>query len=449
MAESKVGTRFSISIALEKGSSVDADKREYVVFNDASVHIFNMEMPINHLPYGSANIVGAPEATGDPKSGTYGKLIFSGLGTDNKTIEYPIYVYSAVRKQVSQEVTALDISFEFGTEVLHNIMEAMAFDGTSVEAVNKLFSTVGTDLLDTVSPAKKPNSISDNMTWRFVDGDLSSHMDNVIQHSSIPGDVMYWCFDDERNSYVLGTFNVSKGSKRKNFFMYTNDSVTQTSAASHKLNGSDTYVWYYMGYMPTDLSGANREARSPNMIIDSTSSGSSKDTGVCSSECWRSILGTMGASDEYMENSAYGRQYVIKPFPSNTHKTYAIAPFVRNYLLAEYSKMVKVHIYNHPGPAVGSCVYFYAASAKLKTGDFLPDENYTARYVVVGKRIVKDATVETGMLGKERTENTTNLVTEITMVTNNGYAGMLSPDYKAVAMLADSVTQALKKEAKK
>ena len=449
MANTRVGERYSLAIMIEKGSSADADKRDYGVFNDAAIHMFKLEMPINHLPYGSANLVSTPDAAGDPKSGTYGRLLLYGLKPDNGAIELPIYIYSAVRSQVSQDMVSIDISFVFGTPEMQSVMEAFAMDGTSVEAANKLFSEKSIPLLDKVSPAKKPNSISDNMTWRFVDGDISTHMDNVIEHSSIPGDILYWTYDELAQTYVLGTFNVSKGAKPKNFMMYSNDSNMPTTAASHKLKDSDTIVWYYMGYMPTDMAGTTREARSPNMIIDSTASGSSKDTGICSEECWSSILGTMGASTEYMEKKAYGRQYVIKPFPSNTHKTYSIAPFIRNYLLAEYSKMVRVYLYNHPGPAVGSCVYFYASSPKLKTGDILPDENYSARYIIVGKRIVKDATVTTGILGKERTENTADLVTEIIMITNNGYAGMLSPDYKSVLALGNTVFASLNKETKK
>jgi hypothetical protein len=157
----------------------------------------------------------------------------------------------------------------------------------------------------------------------------------------------------------------------------------------------------------------------------------------------------MGANEQYLESETYGEQKMAKPFPSNTHKTYAIAPHVRRYMMAEYSKMVTLRIYNHPGPAVGSCIHFYASSPKLDNGDFLPDEHYTAKYIVIGKKIMKAATVNTGLLGRERPSNTSDLVTEITMVSNSGYNGALSADYKEVTTLADSITKALAKETKK
>ena len=270
----------------------------------------------------------------------------------------------------------------------------------------------------------------------------------MVEHAALSGDILYWSFDDVAFKFRLGTFNVSKASKFKNFFMYTSDAITPTSGAVRRVKGCDCDVWYYAGYSPSDLSGGYREARSPNMIIDSTAAGSGKDTGVCSKECWTAILDTMGASDDYQETGSYGRQYVVKPFPSNTHKSYSITPFVRNYMLAEYSKMVRTNLYNHPGPAVGSCVHFYAASAQLRNGDFLPDDNYTARYIVVGKRISKSATTSAGLLGETHDTTTADMVTELTMVSNCGYAGTMSPDYKQVIQLSESIARALSKEKK-
>lgn len=446
MGKSKAGERYSISIGIMDAGN--ADTTSMMVFNDAAIREFVMNIPINHIPYGTAKIVGDSGNTGNPSSGTYGKLVINGLYGLNDIFELPIYVISAVRQEISQDAATIDISFMLGSENLHRVMEGFAFDGTSVEAMAKLFSTAEVDATDYVTPAKAANGVSDNMTWRFVEGSLSDHLDGVVTHASIPGDVLYWSYDDRHLTFRIGTFNVAKTGSEKHFFMYTGDSVMDTTSATRKVKGSETNLWFYNGYVPSDLAGSTREYRSPNLMIDSTVVGNSKDTGVCSGECWRAILGTMGASDAYMEKSTYGQQHVVKPFPSNTHKTYAIAPFVRDYMLAEYSKMVKVRLYNHPGPAVGECVHFYAASAKLRSGDFLPDPNYTGRYIIVGKRIVKDATVATGILGKSRSANTSDLVTEITMISNNGYGGTSSADYKAVMSVADSVTESLKKEGK-
>ena len=448
MGVSKVGERYGISIGLPKDLG-NGKTTDWNIFPDSAIPSFIIEIPINCLPRGRARLVGKSSEVGNPCSGMYGQMIIQGVDDYQSTSEIPLYVTDAVRTELSQDVSAIDIEFMVGTPKMHEVMEPLAVDGTSVEAMNKLLVTAEVEFLNRCAAMSKPNSISDNMTWRFVGGNLSDHMENVVEHASIPGDILYWCYNDHTLKLEIGTFKMSKAAKHKNFFMYTNDAIVPTSGARKRVKGSDCDVWYYAGYSPSDLSGNYRDARSPNMIIDSTASGSSKDTGVCSKECWTAILDTMGASDDYKETGAYGKQYVVKPFPSNTHKTYAIAPFVRNYMLAEYSKMVRLNIYNHPGPEIGSCVYFYAASAQLRNGDFLPDENYTARYIVVSKRIYKDATTSTGLLGDTADTTTSDIITEITMVSNCGYAGALGADFKAVLVLGESITKSLEKEAKK
>ena len=446
MGKSRVVERYSVSFALPVSGHGDGDA---VVYNDASVNAFVMNIPLDSLPYGTANIVGSSGSTANPISGTYGKMIITGLGSSTKSFELPIYVVSAVRTEISQDSDSIALSFLLGDNALHGVMEPVAINGTSVEAMAKLFSIVGAEVIDEVSPAKGNGGVSDNMTWRFVEGSISDHLDGVVEHASIPGDILFWAFDDSRMGFRIGTFNVSKAAKKKHFFMFTTDSVTTTDSAMQQLKGSDTGIWYYSGYLPSDHAGETREPRSPNLVIDSTASGTTKDTGVCNNECWQAVLSSMGASQEYFEDSAYGQQFVVKPFPSNTHKTYAIAPFVRSFMLSEYSKTVRLKIYNHPGPPVGSCVHFYAASPRVKSGDFLPDENYTAKYIVVGKTITKNATVGTGMLGKARMATTTDMVTELVMVSNAGYSGAEGAEFKAVMSVADAMTQDIRNSEKK
>ena len=447
MGKSKVGERYSISLGLVKaGNDVNKD---LVVYNDASLHTFEFSIPMNWLPTGHTTIVCDAASVGNPSSGSYGKMLIEGLKPGGKVMELPVYINALTRSNISQDVVKLDVSFTLGNEKLQSVMESVAVEGTSVDAANKLFGMQGLEIIDEVSPAKGSQGVSDNMIWRFVAGTLPEHMLDIMTHSSLPGDLLYWVYDDAALTFRLGTFNVSKSTKRKNFFMYTSDAVTTTSSATHGVKGTDTSIWYYSGYVPSDTTGETREARSPNLVIDSTASGSAKDVGTCSKDCWKSVIGAMGANGQYLEEESYGPQKMVKPFPSNTHKTYAIAPHVRQYMLAEYSKVVTLRLYNHPGPAVGSCVYFYASSPKLKTGDFLPDEHYTARYIVVNKKIIKAATVNTGLLGRERPANTSDLVTEITMVSNAGYNGFVSADYKQVVELAGAITRALDKETKK
>lgn len=447
MAHSKVGERYSISIGISKGGS--ADHKDLVIYNDAAVAEFTLNCEMNRFPIGRARLVSKSKETIAPASGTYGTLTFSGIDSSGKEQVMPIYVTMANRKVLSASVSALDIEFEVGYDRTQSVMENDAFEGTSIEAMNRLFSTVNLEVADYVTKGKGPNGVGDSMIWRFVEGTLTEHLDTVVKHCVIPGDIAYWAYDEGLNKVKIGTYKLSKGSSYKRFLMYTHDAVQATSNAYKELSGSNTKLWYYSGYSPEDLSGAMRADRSPNLFIDSLGPNGEKEVGDCAAECWASILKAMGANPDYMEKGKYSKQQVVKTFPMNTHKMYAVAPYVRRYMLAEYSKQVTLNIYNHTGPKLGACMYFYAESPNKREGDFLPDDDYTAKYIVVGKTITKTSTTTVGLLGRTVDTTTSNMVTTLRMVSNTGYSGLLGREYREVLDLADSITKQLANGSKK
>ena len=133
----------------------------------------------------------------------------------------------------------------------------------------------------------------------------------------------------------------------------------------------------------------------------------------------------------------------------NTHKMYAVAPYVRRYMMAEYSKQVILNIYKHTGPKLGACMHFYAESPNKREGDFLPDENYTAKYIVVGKTITKNSTTNVGLLGRTVDTTSSDMVTTLRMVSNTGYSGLMGKEYKEVLSLANAISKQLVTGSKK
>ena len=83
MGKSRVGEWYSVSIGLLKPGT--EAKKDFVVYNDASISEFELNVPLNSLPYGSAIIVGTASEAGNPISGTYGKLMFE---VRNKKVTY-------------------------------------------------------------------------------------------------------------------------------------------------------------------------------------------------------------------------------------------------------------------------------------------------------------------------------------------------------------------------
>lgn len=443
MAQAKTGERYSVTISIAKPGT--GDKTDYAAYNDAAVAEFTMVFALNKFPKGKARLIGQSADVMAPASGTYGMVAFSSVEKTGDSRVYPMYVIKASRELVSSNACAIDIEFEVGNKGTQAVMDSMAVECSSIDAMKKLCTAAGIESVSYVDT----KAASDNMVWRFVEGTLPQHLLTVITHCVIPGDIAYWAFDEGTNKVVIGSFGTSKTSSTKRLLMYSQDANQGTTFAAKKVNGSDTKVWFYNGYLPEDLSGEMRSARSPNLCIDSVGPNGEKEVGDCAADCWGAILEAMGANPVYLEDAAYSKQVVVKTFPKNTHKMYAIAPYVRRYMNAEYAKRVTLNLYNNPGPKIGSCVHFYAESPVKRDGDFLPDPEYTARYIVIGKTIRKVSTTSVGLLGRTVDTTSSDMVTEMSLASNAGYAGIVGKEYQEVVKLAEAVVNNVGKDGKK
>ena len=439
MAKSSNGQRYSIGIAVGvpdgRGGS-----GSYQVYNDAAIQKFSLDISLNRLPTGTATITGT-SAGSFPVSGGYG---FLGLGTASGSpdSQFPIYVDRIYNRQIiSGNTVAMDISFTMGNAAMHSVMPATAVTGSSVEAMSEILSVAG---IGAANRMAREND-ADTMTWRLVEGTLEEHLVDIVEHSTIPGDIMYWAFDDMSRSLAVGSFNSSYESSRKYCMINSSNALQPTTLACYEPRGMNAVVWPYSTYHPHDVSGSLRDKRKPNLFMDSTGPDGSKDTGRCNDESWFNLVAENGAKPEFVDGpGSFGPLKVVKPYPMNTHKMYSIAPLIRQYMLASYSRAVTTDVFNHPGPPVGSCVYFCASSPDSKMGNLLPDPRFTARYIVTHKKITKDATTSVGLLGTTRHIESSNLVSEITMMATNDYMAEKSPDYAEVVKLFSDITQNMK-----
>lgn len=439
MAKSRNGERYAIGIAVGVPDGMGGTK-SYQVFNDASINKFSLDIPLNGLPTGKATLVG-PANISFPVSGAYG---FLGLGSISGMLndQFPIYITETNNRQLaSGNVIVMDISFVMGNADMHAVMPATAITGTSLEAISELMNIAGIGGVSLISSA----SDADIMTWRLVEGTFAEHMTDIVEHSTIPGDVMYWAFNDMARILNVGSFNSSYDSPVKYCMVNTSNAIQPTGAACYTTKGSEVMVWPYSTYSPRDLGGTLRGERKPNIIMDNTGPDGTKDAGRCNDRSWFNLVMENGAKPVFVDGpGAYGPLKLVKPYPLNTHKMYSIAPLIRDYLMSGFTRMVQTEIYNQPGPPVGSCVYFCASSPDSKMGNFIPDPRFTARYIVTHKRITKDATTSTGLLGTTRHTQSSELVSEFTMVSRNDYNQELSYEYDTVVNLYKTISENMK-----
>jgi hypothetical protein len=274
----------------------------------------------------------------------------------------------------------------------------------------------------------------------MVNGNFEENMDYIVANSYIPSDILYWSFDEMKGKVVISTFGTEKASKTRSLMLYSQDAMLSTKDAVYKPKSlAGTSVFRYQSMSREDRSSRWRASMFPNLVVDTTTTDGRKETGDCGGECLEVIMSTAGASElpsglKPPEGSSgvYGEPKLAMSFPMNGHKKYAVADTIRARLMSEYSRVAVVRIFNHFGPPVGSCVYLMANSVLVRQGELNADRDYTARYIVLEKRVSKITSTTAGTLGNTVGTMTSEYETMLVLATNFQYSKEPSKEYGIV-----------------
>jgi hypothetical protein len=259
---------------------------------------------------------------------------------------------------------------------------------------------------------------------------------------------VYWAFDEMKGKVVLSTFNTEKRSKVRSMMFYSHDAMLSTPDAAYRPKAlAGTTIYRYQSMYREDRTSQWRESMFPNLVVDTTTNDGRKETGDCSSECLDVIMASAGAGElpsairpPKDSSGVYGDPKLAMSFPMNGHKKYAVADTIRARLMSEYGRIAVVRIFNHLGPAVGSCVYLMANSILIKQGHMEPDPDYTARYIVISKQVNKMTTTTVGNLGNTASTMTSEYETTLVLATNFPYSKDPSREY---GIVMDAVSQVM------
>lgn len=445
MGLSKAGENFSVSIAMPRSNGVG--NSDTMVFNNAAIHEFTMNLSLNELPRGHVVAVADSTESFPATTGIYATMTFSDLNTDVKgPLTLKIYIANASVETVSENKLKYTFDWELGSFATLEKMTNWSFTGTSVSAMKECVKQCGGKAVSTIT------GTTDNMIWRFVNSNFEETMNYIVAHSSAPGDVLYWVFNENTQNFEISTFNTSKRTKKKNLMLYTQDSVVSTSTATYKPSNTDTRVYQYSSMLRLDNTANVREKMFPNLIIHTVTSDGDKEVGDCMGSCRDAVLQAAGVpptpssmrpDDGGNKNEdttvTYGDQQMIMTTPQNTYKMYAVARATREAMMAQYSRLVNVTLSNHFGPPVGSCVHLLAASPFVAKGDSLPDVDYSARYIVLSKIIQKISSTSVGTLGVEKPTTTAEYQTILNMGTNFQFTTSGNNEFKLVSALANEI----------
>ena len=440
-AVSKTGSNFVVAFSLPK--SVNPEVDGYIAINAPSVRKLGMFFDVNAMPYGHAECT-LNHTDEIPVGGSYGTMVIQEYGSESKE-DFAFGVYISNFKQSQNTTDSVNISFDFVVGSKESDLKQVNFacTGTSSAALKECIKKSG---MEYISRYVDNGKNSDTMTWRLVNGNLVENLNYIVSMSYVPSDILFWAFDEMKGKIIISTFNTEKASKTRSMMFYSQDAMLSTKDATYKPKAlAGTTIYRYESMSREDRSSTWRAAMFPNLVVDTTNNKGEKETGDCGCECLDVIMETAGANElpsgmKPPKNSSgvYGEPKLVMSFPMNVHKKYAVADTIRARLLAEYSRVAVVRIYNHFGPPVGSCVYLMANNILIKQGQLNADPNYTARYIVLSKQVNKKNTVTTGTLGNPSTTMTSEYETDIVLATNFQYSKDPSKEY---GIVMDTVRQ--------
>lgn len=434
MVKGRSGERGSIELGMYVNDRV-------LMVSDESITYFSVVFSLSSLPTGVAKFTVSSDLVREVTGDTDGILSMSAFGEDpNSAVNYAIHIETCDRQIVTSDTVSVTLNFVFGTKLLYANMDNTATEGTSLDVIKQLLAKNDLAYDDMLSAnAIRPQ---DSQVWRLVEGSVYDHLGQLTERSLYPGDMMFWAIDESSGSIRLSSIRRARQDSEKHLIMYSQNAVAGTANAIVKFDSPRCTMWKYAVYAPANISGATVQARNPNLMVDSFTADGKKDMGIFRDGSWERMLAAFGVPNTYGEYGAtYGPKDLIRPFPNNTHKSYAIAPSVRLALLATYEKAVTVTVYNTFGPNVGDMVKFAARKPTTNAGDIELDDYYTDEYLVVSKSVTKDPTVAVGLIGNTRNDTTCDVTSTCTMVSSNVLNDMNSDGYRGVTDLLKRISE--------
>lgn len=389
------------------------------VYPSSLILKFALSIPLNGVPYGIANVQNVDDANAIIHSGEYGIMQFNNTGSkqlDNTPLTFVVMDASPIQVVSGTNNSFQTISFRLGA---FETMDTRTFQkyGTSTETMQQVFKHRQIDEPVIVVP---PKSTGDMMNWIVVKADMEQTLNDIVEHSFLEGDYVYYTFSTEKCNYVVSSINRSKEYYKHQLFMFYVNAKRGGNASMFEDSDSGYVTWFYTTDTRWSDAGQNKKDLFPH-ITYMTLTDNKPDIGLCDNPCFSKLLKGAGyTNQEEIDNAfgpagySFGDAYMIRDCTVNTHNMYQISPFIRRRYIASLGKKMSITLTNLIGPDVGSTVYVYAKSKELRDDFSAPDNIYCDEYIVLGKQIIKNDVMSNGSATSEDT-----LITVVTLGSPN------------------------------
>jgi len=440
---SRVGTSFSVSMTLKDRA-----------FDAASVSDMEMIIPMNGMPYGTYTLLVTNLPDYKVESGCFGSFMFLNTGNselDGKGFSY--FVVHASEMIVNEATAKLKVQWKCATPATLN-RRTMAITGTSLDSMIDVLKTYDPQIPYVNLLGASANSLTDTMTWRYVNANLEDMLIHTVEHSAMSGDYLFWTFNELNQKIEFSSLNTSKKVSAPLACIFSQDALTSTASSEFVDPNTGSRAWLYGIEERSSQKGDRLEDTFPNIVFSNVTSSGKADISKCNGECFDKVVTSYGAADSKTarkdygvedKNATFGDLVVVDNFPLNTHKSYPISGQIRRRILGEYNKMMTIGIYNSIGPAVGDRVYVRALKVTRNGSNGGPDMYYTDEYIILTKKIIKQGTAQAGALGNQVSTQSPEYVTVLIM----GSCSKDTEGYKPAMTALDNIAKACKVEMEK
>lgn len=388
------------------------------VYPASLISKFVLNIPLNGIPSGVARIQNVDDADAIIHTGEYGVMKFRHTGNasmDGTALTF-VVIDSSIEVVEGSNNSFQTISFRLGS---FDTMETRTFQkyGTSTETMRSVFNH---RLIDDPVIVVPPKTTGDMMNWIVVKSDMESTLNDIVEHSFLEGDYVYYAFSTKKCNYVVSSIARSREYYGHQMFMFHVNAKRGGNAAMFTDSDSGYVTWFYTTDTRWSDAGKNKKDLFPH-ITYMTLTDNKPDVGLCDNKYFAQLLKGAGyTNQEEIDNSfgpagyTFGNAYTIRDCSVNTHNMYQVSPIIRRRYVASLAKKMSITLTNLMGPDVGSSVYVYAKSKELMDDRFAPDPIYCDEYVVLSKQIVKNDDVRNG-----RKTSVDDIITVLTLGSPN------------------------------
>ena len=328
------------------------------VYPNSLVTKFALTIPLNGVPYGIATIQNVDDSNAIIHTGEYGIMKFNNTGSsamDNTPLTFVVMDSSPIKVVPGTNNSYQDIVFRLGA---FETMDTRTFQkyGTSTETMQQVFRHRKIDDPVIVIP---PKTTGDMMNWIVVKADMENTLNDIVEHSFLEGDYVYYAFSTEKCNYVVSSINRSKNYYKHQMLMYYVNAKRGGNASMFDDSDSGYVTWFYTTDNRWSDAGKNKKDLFPHLTY-MTLTDIKPDVGLCDNDCFSKLLKGAGyTNQEEIDNSfgpagyTFGDAYMIRDCTVNTHNMYQVSPFIRRRYLATLGKKMNVTLTNLMGPDVG------------------------------------------------------------------------------------------------